>query len=746
MKESHSAQHQRLPRQIPIVGDVITINDGETFVISDHTLQLTDSRKHGIIHRDTRFVSQYRLSLNGSALTPLSTLALNANTAVAHLTNPPLTISIGQDLTKRDLDRNTPAEVFPGRELQRDRLLAKNKLHFALTRCVSCGHVRDELQVTNYDDAAIVCDLRVELESDFSDLFAIRGHVRAPAGTCETQWHALNRVLIKRYTWRTYAAQLRYVVAICDTQPVFGGGDLIFPIQLEPRQVWHSTMLFDFAAEGRAMPDLELGIGPNHVQSGLTDPDGLWPELAARCITSNIDIQRTIEAASNDIATLRLGDPDFPPGIWVPAAGMPYFMTIFGRDSEIVSLQSMMLYPGLARGTLHKLAQYQGKEEDNWRLEEPGKILHEIRFGPLAANRQIPHTPYYGSTDSTPLYVILLSEAWRWTGDAELLDRYLPAAEACLRWVDSFGDHDGDGFLDYWRWVERGLKNQGWKDSRNGVVYPDGRVVPNPIALCEFQGYVYDAKQRMAELYEALGREDQANQLRRQALELQRRFHESFWIEEEEFIALGLDPDKKPIRSVTSNAGHCLWSGILDADRAGSVVARLMADDMFCGWGIRTLSSRNRAFNPMEYHVGSVWPHDNAIIATGMKRYGFADAANRVAKAILDAAGFFQDYRLPELFGGFDRGAHSIPVLYPDANIPQAWAAGSVFMLLQMMLGLRADAFHRRLYVNPTLPEWLSDLTLIGLWVGRQRLDLHFTSRSFEVLKGGNEIEVVQLS
>ena len=342
---------------------------------------------------------------------------------------------------------------------------------------------------------------------------------------------------------------------------------------------------------------------------------------------------------------------------------------------------------------------------------------------------EVPFTPYYGTADATILYLIVLSEAYRWTGDLDLLKEYRSVAEACLDWIDHSGDLDGDGFQEYKSYSSLGYENIGWKDASNAVVYADGAQVKQPKGLCELQGYVYDAKTRMAEVFQALGDEERAQGLLQQAEALKRNFQSAFWMEDEGCFAFGLDPEKKQITSVASNTGQCLWSGIVDQDKAERVVKRLLQDDMWSGWGIRTLSSKNPAYNPLNYQLGSVWPHDNGIIAAGFKRYGFANEANRVARALLDAAERFESYRLPEVFAGTRRRGQqtNFPQLYPGgANIPQAWASGSIFQLVQTILGLRADAPHQRLYVKPTLPDWLPEVDLQQLRIGSCLFDLHF--------------------
>ncbi len=428
------------------------------------------------------------------------------------------------------------------------------------------------------------------------------------------------------------------------------------------------------------------------------------------------------------MGALRIYDLDVSDEAWVPAAGVPWFVTLFGRDSLTVALQNMSVSPGFARGALKRLSEYQAKERDDWRDAQPGKILHEIRFGELAHFHKVPFTPYYGTADATILFLILLSETYRWTNDVGLLKEYHDVAVHCLDWIDHYGDLDGDGFQEYKTFSSPGYNNMGWKDASDAVVYADGSQVKQPKGLCELQGYVYDAKTRMAEVFQVLGDDRRAQALLQQAETLKRRFNEVFWMEEEGCYAFGLDPDKKLITSIASNAGQCLWSGIADKDKARRTAQRLLQDDMWCGWGIRTLSSKNPAYNPFSYQRGSVWPHDNGIIAAGFKRYDLVDEANKVIRGMFDAIERFDSYRPPEVFAGLQRiGEADFPALYPGgANIPQAWATGSIFHMVQTILGLRADAPRGRLYVRPTLPEWLPSIELHRLHVGPCSLVLRF--------------------
>jgi len=444
------------------------------------------------------------------------------------------------------------------------------------------------------------------------------------------------------------------------------------------------------------------------------------------------------------MAALRLPIKGTDHMVFMPAAGLPWFVAPFGRDSLLVSLQNILIYPEFARGSLEILGSLQAKEDDPYRDAEPGKILHELRFGELAHFKLIPHTPYYGTADATPLYLITLNAAWRATADQGLLEQHLQTAEECLAWIDKYGDRDGDGFQEYQTRSPVGYENMAWKDSGDAVMYPDGSLVKGPKALCELQGYVYSAWVRMAEIFDALGRPERATELRSKASTLFARFNEVFWDEELGFYAYALDGDKNKVLTIASNAGHCLWSGIVPPERAKRVMERLTAPDMWTGWGIRTLSADHPAFNPYNYQTGSVWPHDNALIAMGFKRYGFHKEAARVAHDVSVAASHFLLNQLPELYTASERNQSNFPVQYIGANVPQAWAAGSVFMLTQALLGFFPAAPDNKLYVDPHLPAWLPDLTVHDLRIGKHMLDIRFwregDQTAFEVIRGDRKL------
>ncbi|HEY2888024.1 MAG TPA: hypothetical protein VGJ17_05380, partial [Candidatus Limnocylindrales bacterium] len=470
------------------------------------------------------------------------------------------------------------------------------------------------------------------------------------------------------------------------------------------------------------------------------------PFEAPRIQSDHELLDRTLARSLADLATLRNDGPD--DGESYLAAGIPWFATLFGRDSLIASLETVAFMPSLAVATLEVLARLQATRDDPWHDAEPGKIIHEMRTGEMARAGETPHDAYYGSIDSTPLWLILLAETHAWTGDDALLERLWPNALAALDWIEQSGDLDGDGFVEYQRRSKLGLLNQGWKDSGDSVRHLDGRPAVGPIALAEVQGYVFAAYRSMARL--ARHRRDLplSERLDVAATTLQTRFEQAFWLPDAGFYAMALDGEKRPVASITSNPGQALWSGIVSGERAPIVAERLLAPDMFSGWGIRTFAAGQIGYNPVGYHTGSIWPHDNALVAAGLKASGAADSANLLAGRLIESAQWFPDLRLPELFCGFAREDVGAPVAYPVACSPQAWSAAAPFYLLHTMLGLRANATARRLeLIRPTLPEWLGKLTITGLPVGDDSVDLlvhRWRGRtSAELLGRRGSIEVI---
>ena len=457
-------------------------------------------------------------------------------------------------------------------------------------------------------------------------------------------------------------------------------------------------------------------------------------------------LDRTLRRSIADLHALHNDGP--APGEQYLAAGIPWFTTLFGRDSIIAALETVAFIPSLAASTLEVLARLQATTDDPWRDAEPGKILHELRTGEMARAGETPHSPYYGSVDSTPLWLILLGEVHAWTGDDALVDRLWPHALAALDWIDRSADLDGDGFVEYERRSRLGLRNQGWKDSGDAIRHTDGVPCDGPIALAEVQGYVYAARRAMARLARHRGDVPLATRLDADADQLRERFDAAFWLADVGFYAMALDGAKRPAATIGSNAGQALWSGIIPAARAAMVADRMLQPDLFSGWGIRTYAAGQAGYNPVGYHTGSIWPHDNALAAAGFKLAGAADGANMIAGRLIEAAQWFPDLRLPELFCGYDRTAVGAPVAYPVACSPQAWSAAAPFSFIATMLGLRADASGGRLeLIQPTLPDWLTKLTITGLPIGRESVDLlvhRWRGRtSAEVLGRRGSIDVI---
>jgi glycogen debranching enzyme len=570
-------------------------------------------------------------------------------------------------------------------------------------------------------------------------VFDVKAKRSIRRGRITSDWSESRQTLRTNYENADFGRSVSISVGRSDSRAVFANGRLSFEVKLPPGGQWHCCLLYEFAT-GEKRYHAPHGCAVDAEQASQARAHRDWRETVLKLQTSNEEYYRFFRQSIDDMAALRLPLEGTDHMVFLPAAGLPWFMAPFGRDSLIVSLQNMLVYPEFARGSLDVLGRWQATERDDYRDAEPGKIMHELRYGELAHFRLIPHTPYYGTADATPLYLITLHAAWRATGDHSLLERCLPNAEAALAWIDNYGDRDGDMFQEYQTRSPVGYENMAWKDAGDSMVYPDGSPVRGPKALCELQGYVYDAWLRSAQVFEALGMPDRAVQLRAKAALLFDKFNASFWDEASGFYAYMLDGEKRKVMTVASNPGHLLWSGIVPPERAAKVVARLLEPDMNSGWGIRTLSSKHPAYNPYSYQNGSVWPHDNGLIALGFKRYGFSAEAGRIARDISEAASHFLLNQLPELYAGVTRSGASFPVQYLGANVPQAWAAGSCFALLQAMLGIQPDAPNDRLYVDPDLPAWLPDVTLKDLRLGPRRLDIRFRREAerttWEVMRG----------
>jgi glycogen debranching enzyme len=690
----------------------IAIHQGQTVLVTEQDGQIVWPSEKGLYFLDTRIVSNWAIYANGEPWELLNGGPVKYYAARIFLTNRSI--------------------------LTEDGGIPPRTVGLIISRSIS-GGLHEDLDITNHGIKPVRFQLEIAFRCDFADVFEVKSGKIVRRGQITTEWSERRQRVRTAYSNRDFYRAVTMTVSRASSKAVSANGRLSFEVALQPGEAWHACLLYtlDDGEEKSHAP--RNCVGGGH-KSRHSESMAEWLKTVVKIRTSNEEFYRLFHQALEDMAALRLPIRGTDDIVFLPAAGLPWFVAPFGRDSLIVSLQNILIYPEFARGALDILGSLQAKDDDPYRDAEPGKILHELRRGELAHFKLIPHTPYYGTADATPLYLITLHAAWRATGDKTLLEQHLPTAEGCLAWIDNYGDRDGDGFQEYQTRSSAGYENMGWKDSGDAVMYPDGSPVKGPKALCELQGYVYNAWVRMAEVFDMLGKPDRAKKLRAKAADLFRRFNEAFWDEELEFYAYALDGDKKKVLTVASNPGHCLWSGIVPRERAKRVVARLMAPDMWTGWGIRTLSASHRAFNPYNYQTGSVWPHDNAIIAMGFKLYGFHAEAARVAHDVSVAASHFLLNQLPELYTASERTDTNFPVQYIGANVPQAWAAGSVFMLTQALLGFLPDAPRNKLYVDPSLPAWLPDLTVRDLRIGKHKIDMHFwrdgEQTAFEIIKG----------
>jgi len=573
-------------------------------------------------------------------------------------------------------------------------------------------------------------DIRLEAGADFADLFEVKDKL-AKKGTLYRSVEGGRLTL----GYRRESFQRETLISSSVASDLDEGG-LAFHVRVAPQSSWKTRVDVKAAFEHAVGGDGRKAAK----KSGATDGDAFaetearlgrsveeWIAGAPRLVASWRPLHTIYRRSLVDLAALR-----FPfvltPGT-LPAAGLPWFMAAFGRDSLITSFQALTFRPDLAAATLRALALFQGRTSDPFRDEEPGKILHEVRLGEMTAFEERPHSPYYGASDSTTLFLILLEAYDRWTGDHALARELEHEARAALAWIDAYGDRDGDGYIEYERRnAKTGLDNQCWKDSWDSIAFADGTLAPTPRATCELQGYAYDAKCRAARLAREVWNDPTlAGALERSAEALKQRFNRDFWIPERGFFALALDGQKRKVDSLTSNIGHLLWSGIADDDKAASCVRHLMGDDLFSGWGVRTMASTEGSYNPIGYHVGTVWPHDNSIIAWGLRRYGYRAESARICRAMLEAAELFRG-RLPEAFGGYAREETRYPVEYPTACSPQAWATGAPLLFIRALLGLESDGRH--LIVDPAIPEPMGRIELLDVPGGWGHMDAFGRARA----------------
>jgi glycogen debranching enzyme len=702
---------------------VVTLVDESTFAISGSAGDISSGAAQGLFFRDTRILSRFEVLVNGARTQSL-----------AAITDDPFTATF--------VSRCLPAS---GR--------ADSTLMVFRSRYVGQG-MREDLTVRNFADEPALCTIEIFVGSDFADLFAVKeGRVRTEADNGEmttkvvhgshaqlkARREAVDPMVGRREsdepipTDRPPTITFSYRrggvirgVEVRFSEPAIVSSDLAsFEVIVPPRGEWTTCVEVGPIIEATPFHP-RYRCGESVDRATPTERLAQWRLRVPQVETDSPGLKEVIARSNEDLGALRIFDPDYPERV-VVAAGAPWFMTVFGRDSLLTAWMALLVDPDLARGVLQTLARFQGTDVDPRHDEEPGRILHEMRFGDAASLSLGGGSIYYGTADATPLFVMLLGEMRRWGVAREMVDELLPNAARAIEWIEQFGDADGDGYVEYRRATDRGLANQGWKDSWDGIRYGDGKVAEAPIALCEVQAYTYGAYLASAHFAFEVGDTATYDRFRAKAAQLKAAFNRDFWLEDRGWYAVGLDADKRPIDSLTSNIGHCLWTGIVDEDKAHRVAEALVSPSMFNGWGVRTLAKDSGGYNPISYHCGSVWPHDTAIVAAGLARYGFDGAAQKLIFSLMDAA-VAQSGRLPELFSGLDRGELSVPVGYPTSCSPQAWAAASPLLCLRTLLRLDPWVPYGKTWLCPNLPEWVGYLKVEGIPLAGSRVTIEVGS------------------
>jgi glycogen debranching enzyme len=657
----------------------VRILDGNTFVVSDTSgdIDASPADTTGLFSADTRFLSKWILTVNGERLNSLSV----------------------DDLQYFE----TRFFLVPGT----GTIYVNATLSVIRQRAVGQGF-HEELTILNHAEGPVDLTVRIDADSDFADLFEIKDAV--PKKGKYFHRVASNHLLIG-YERETYRRETTITASAPADIDELG---ITFTLHIGAHDSWTTDLDVATAllgwGERHARP--KLSRSQDGTESAMAQSLRRWLAEAPTLETDKDDLKSTYHRSLIDLAALRFSPP-VAGGASLPAAGLPWFMAMFGRDSILTSLQALPFAPELAATTLRALGNWQGSRVDDFREEEPGRILHEMRYGETAAFEEQPHSPYFGNADATPLYVVLMDEYERWSGDTGLVLEYESHARAALDWIDQYANRQGNGYVSYERTRDTGLENQCWKDSWDSISYHDGRLPGFPRATCELQGYAYDAKVRGARLARTVWKDPVlADRLEREAAALKKRFNRDYWVEDGQYFAIALEADGTKVDSLTSNIGHLLWSGIVDKSKARALVRHLMGPRLWSGWGVRTMAEGDARFNPIGYHVGAVWPFDNSFIAWGLRRYGFKTEAARVAAGILDAAEFF-DGRLPEAFAGYERSYTRYPVEYPTACSPQAWSTGTPLLLLRTMLGLEASGEH--LIIDPAVPADIGHIALLDI-------------------------------
>lgn len=690
------------PTSADSLSDAIVMKHENLFFVAqpDGDVPITDSHGLGLYYHDCRYVNGYEMKFFGKKPVALSASSVQGAVGVFTLTNPRIELPNGTVLDQEEIGITS-------------RRLVDNEL----------PALRDRLVFQNFTLRTIEVSIALDIRSAFEDVFAVRGLLSKQFGWLHPPSWDDDRL---RFSYDGKDGIARTLTVHYDPAPRRRSGTKAeFVVSLDPRgrQQVDLTLVIEESTDRPVPPRTPDPSALRVLEADLEQDTQAWMRQVAKVSSNGSSLGELMGRSFRGLRILRshLREETYF------AAGVPWFATLFGRDSLITAWQMLAYRPQIAEQTLRLLAKYQGTREDAWCDEEPGKILHELRIGEMANINAIPHTPFYGTVDATPLFLMLMAEHAAWTGSLHIFEALRPHVERALSWMDQHGIRHGNGYLTYVSRAKNKVINKGWKDSGDAIVNADGGLAKPPIALVEVQGYAYAAKIGMAGLFEQAGDSHRGANLREEARRLRERFNRDFWMEQQECYALALQGDGKPVTVVSSNPGQALWTGIADPDKAERTIRRLMADDMFSGWGVRTLSSQARGYNPIGYHLGTVWPHDNSIIAAGCRRYGSDDSALRIFQGLFDAAFHFREHQLPEVFCGFGREEYDIPINYPVACHPQAWASGAIPFLLTTLLGVAPDAFAKRLrIVRPLLPKVLDRLDLRNLEVGQAIVDLHF--------------------
>jgi glycogen debranching enzyme len=653
----------------------VTLVEGSAFLICSSAGEVSPEWAEGLFFRDTRFLSSLSVRINSEAPETLAR-------------------SVPDPYSATFVARARPRAGNADSDLMIER------------RCYVGRGMREDLVVRNFGEEPAYCALEITYGADFADLFEVKEGRAALSGG--DQGHHEGGSIIFEHKNGSHIRRLR----VSFSEPAsLDGSTARWEVIIASKDSWSLCQQFSCGIDGDEIEPRWV-CGQPVARAKPAERMAAWRRSVPVVDTDHEGLRAVVTRSAEDLGSLRIFDPDYPERT-VVAAGAPWFMTLFGRDSLITAWMALIVDPELALGTLQTLARFQGSDVRPFNEEEPGRILHEMRFGEASSLSLGGGTIYYGTADATPLFVMLLGELRRWGLAREAVDELLPHADRAIEWIEDFGDRDGDGYVEYQRTSDRGLRNQGWKDSVDAVRFADGRLAEPPVALAEVQGYTYGAYLARAFFAAEQGDTARSAELRTRAAELKANFNRDFWLEDRGWLAMGLDRDKRPIDALASNMGHCLWTGILDAEKADVVAKRMLSADMFSGWGLRSLAASMSGYNPISYHCGSVWPHDNAIAAAGLMRYGHVREAHRIVMAVIDAA-VAQGGRLPELYAGLERMELPLVVNYPTSCSPQAWAAASPLLMLRTLLRLDPWVPRGKVWLHPTLPDQIH-----RLYVGR---------------------------